>query len=196
MRTGIVILNYNDYDTTLKMLNQIKNYKILDLIVIVDNGSRDDSYKRLKKEENDKIKVIKTDRNSGYASGNNYGLKYLSDKNIDYVIISNPDVLVSEEVIKELKKDLETNNISLIAPIIKENDSISKGWELPGFKEDLISNITYFHKYSKKMLSYSDNYYNKKIVPVEVVHGCFFMIKYNDFKEMDFFDENTFLYYE
>ena len=71
-----------------------------------------------------------------------------------------------------------------------------KGWKLPHFIEDLISNINYFHKYSNKLLNYKEDYYDKELVKVEVVHGCFFAIKYNDFKNINFFDPNTFLYYE
>lgn len=196
MKTGIVILNYNDFESTYNMLNKIKDYKELDLIVIVDNNSSDNSYSKLKEIENTKIKVIKTDRNLGYAYGNNYGLKYLQDKDIDYVIISNPDVIVSENTIKELKKDLTRSDITLVAPKVLEGNTYSKGWKLPKFKEELVSNMTYFHKYSQKMLSYSSDYYNKDLVEVEVVHGCFFMIKYQEFKNINFFDPNTFLYYE
>ena len=46
------------------------------------------------------------------------------------------------------------------------------------------------------MLSYKDSYYNKELNVVEVVHGCFFMIKYDCFKEINYFDSKTFLYYE
>ena len=42
MKTGIVILNYNDYENTIKMVHQIKDYKCLSKIVIVDNHSSDD----------------------------------------------------------------------------------------------------------------------------------------------------------
>lgn len=196
MNLAIVILNYNDYETTSNMLNNIKNYKSIDLIVVVDNSSKDNSYNRLKKFENNKIKIIKTNENLGYANGNNYGLKYLENKDIDYVIISNPDVEVSESVIIKLKKDLEKDNVTLVSPIVIENNNISRGWKLPTFKEDLISNINYFHKYSKKMLSYPDDYYNNELVCVDVVHGCFFAIKYKELKKIGFFDSNTFLYYE
>ena len=196
MKTAIIILNYNDLETTKNMLNLIKDYKILDLIVIVDNKSLDNSYQELKKFENSKIKVLETDKNLGYAYGNNYGLNYLENKNINNVIISNPDVLVKEEVIIKLIKDLDSNDITLVAPVVSENGNLSKGWKLPHFKEDLISNINYFHKYSKKLLSYKEQYYNKELVKVEVVHGCFFAIKYDKFKEINFFDPNTFLYYE
>ena len=196
MKTAIIILNYNDYETTSDMLNKIKDYKSLDLIVVVDNKSSDDSYNKLKSFENDKIKIIETKENNGYASGNNYGLKYLENKNIDYVIISNPDIIVEENVIIKLKEDLNNKDITLVSPIVVENKHISRGWKLPKFKEDLISNINHFHKYSDNLLSYKDEYYNKELVKVEVVSGCFFAIKYKDFKDINFFDSNTFLYYE
>lgn len=196
MKTAIVILNYNDYDTTFDMIQRIKDFKELDLIIIVDNHSNDNSFEKLKKLENNKIIVIQTDKNKGYAYGNNYGLKYLKSKKIDYVIISNPDVIVSENVIKKLKIDLKDDNITLVAPKILERGEYSKGWKIPNFKEDLISNITYFHKYAKKMLSYDETYYKDELVSVDVVSGCFFMIKYDRFEEIDFFDTNTFLYYE
>ena len=48
-KIGMVILNYNDYETTFDMINQIKDYKVLDHIVIVDNHSTDLKYDKLKK---------------------------------------------------------------------------------------------------------------------------------------------------
>ena len=57
MKNGIVILNYNDSDNTSLILEDIRNYKILDKIVIVDNKSTDDSVKKLKHYENKKIKI-------------------------------------------------------------------------------------------------------------------------------------------
>ena len=196
MKTAIVILNYNDLETTNNMINSIKDYKSLDLIIVVDNNSIDNSYQELKKLENAKIKVIETENNLGYAYGNNYGLNYLKDKNIKNVIISNPDIDVSENVIIKLIKDLDKDDVTLVAPVIDENGKESKGWKLPHFKEDLISNINYFHKYSNKLLSYKEDYYNQELVKVEVVHGCFFAINYNKFHEINFFDSKTFLYYE
>ena len=37
---GMVIVNYNDYKTTERLLNNVKDYKILQEIVVVDNKSR------------------------------------------------------------------------------------------------------------------------------------------------------------
>ncbi len=197
MSTAIIILNYNDSDTTLRMIKQIKKYKVLDYIVIVDNCSTDNSYEILKKEEKENIDVIKTEKNNGYASGNNYGIKYAIEKrNADYLIISNPDIIVDEKTIEKLIKELRFKNISLIAPAIKELGKISRGWKLPKLKNDLLSNINYFHKYADKDLQYNESKYKDKLTEVEVVKGCFFIIKSDVIKEIDYFDENTFLYYE
>lgn len=35
LKTGLVVLNYNDYKTTIKLIKMIKDYKSIDLIVIV-----------------------------------------------------------------------------------------------------------------------------------------------------------------
>ena len=43
MKTGIVVLNYNDAEETVKFVNDINNYDVVNQIVVVDNGSTDDS---------------------------------------------------------------------------------------------------------------------------------------------------------
>ena len=180
------------------MIEQVKDYQILDKIVIVDNASKDDSKEKLKYLESDKIKLILARDNKGYAYGNNLGLKYLEkETDCTFAIISNPDIEVEESVIQELVNDLKNNpDISFIGPKVLEFGSISKGWKLPSYASELLSTMNYFHKFGKKMLRYEESYYQDKITPVEVIHGCFFVARLKDFKKLGYFDENTFLYYE
>ena len=56
---GFLIINYNDAESVLKLLENIKEYRCLDLVVIVDNASTDTSYENLKKLENQKVVVLK-----------------------------------------------------------------------------------------------------------------------------------------
>lgn len=198
MKTGIVVLNYNDYDTTNEYIHNIKNFKSLDYIIVVNNCVEDKKSDKLKKYENNKLKVIKTNKNTGYAEGNNYGIKYLINNfKVDNIIISNPDIILKNDDIEELKKDLiENENIDLVAPNIIQNSEIFRGWKLPSFLDDLLSNINFIHRLSKKRLFYEEKEYNKKLTKVDVVSGCFFMIRKTSFEKINFFDENTFLYYE
>lgn len=197
MKNGIVILNYNDSENTMLMLEEIKKYKILDSIIIVDNKSTDDSVTKLKTLENKKIKLVEAKENKGYASGNNVGIKYLIENfDVDNIIISNPDILVREKDIETLVRDLEKKEVAVIAPIIKEPTNISRGWKLPTFISEILSNIPYFHFLENKVLSYPEENYQKNLTEVDVVKGCFFIIKKEIFEKINFFDENTFLYYE
>ena len=197
MKNGIVILNYNDSENTRLILEDIKNYKILDIIIVVDNKSTDNSLKKLKKYESKKIKIVEAKENRGYAAGNNIGIKYLIEHfDVDNIIISNPDIIVSEDNIKKLVSDLKNPNISVVAPNIKEPLSISRGWKLPTFLSELVANIPYFRRYEMSILSYPNKEYEDNLTEVEVVKGCFFIIKKEALKSIDYFDENTFLYYE
>ena len=196
MKTGIVILNYNDYENTIKMINQIKDYNNISKIVIVDNQSNDGSVEQLKPLENKKIIILEAKKNEGYAKGNNIGLKYLeSETDCELAIISNPDILVDESIIDELIKDFKKNpNISFLGPKILERGTISRGWKHPTFTSELLSNINYFSRYEKKLLRYEQS--DEHLRKVDVIHGCFFVARIKDFKKIHYFDPNTFLYYE
>lgn len=198
MKTGIVILNYNDYENTIKMIEKIKDFTNLSKIVVVDNGSSDDSVEHLKPFESNKIIILEAKDNKGYANGNNIGLKYLENNtHCEYVIISNPDVIVEESVITELEKDMINHpEISFLGPKILEQGKIYKGWKLPTYGSELLSNINYFSRYSRKLLRYPESYYLEHLNVVDVIHGCFFMARLADFKKIHYFDSNTFLYYE
>jgi len=198
MKTGIIILNYNDAENTIKMLEQIKNYKCLNKIVIVDNHSTDNSIELLTPHTSKKIVLLTAKKNKGYASGNNIGLKYLEkETDCELAIISNPDIHVEESVITELINDMKKNSdISFLGPKILERGRISKGWKLPTFLSEFVSNLNYFNRYSHKMLRYKEEYYQEKLTQVDVIHGCFFLARLKDFKKIHYFDENTFLYYE
>lgn len=195
-KVGMVILNYNDCETTKEYLNTIKNYKSLNKIVVVDNNSTDNSFEELKSFNNSKIEIIKTDENKGYAYGNNIGIRSL-DSDIDYIVISNPDITVSDKTIQRLKNDLDNNEeIALVAPVINQLGEKIKGWRLPLIKDEILSNINGYHKKIEKRLRYPEEKYTGNLTKVEVVSGCFFMIRKDVLDLIGGFDEGTFLYYE
>ncbi len=197
MKTGIVILNYNDAINTIKFLQQIKDYQCLDKIVIVDNHSTDDSIEKLEPYQNEHIVLLKAKENKGYASGNNIGLKYLEKQKFDYVFISNPDVIVEESVMEELLRDMKENEeIAFLGPKILEMGHITKGWRLPTYFVEVLSTINFFHRFAYQLQRYPEEYYQEKLTQVEVISGCFFLAKLSFFKKINYFDTHTFLYYE
>ena len=195
-KVGIVILNYNDYEETYKFVESIKDFKVLNEIIVVDNASTDGSLNILKKLENKKIKVIGAKENEGYSSGNNLGIKELGNR-VDYIIISNPDITVSEKTIKKLKDDLDEDpSKSLIAPVVKQQGKEFRGWRLPNYTDELLSNINYVQRKAKEKLYYDESKYTDEFTRVEAVSGCFFMIRRDVLNLIGNFDDSTFLYYE
>ena len=113
---GMVIVNYNDYKTTKRLLDNVKDYKILKEIVVVDNKSTDNSLEELRKLKSKKITTIDSGNNKGYSYALNVGCKYLIDKYKSLnIVISNSDIVIESELdIKDFEKNkYETNNASV-----------------------------------------------------------------------------------
>lgn len=196
--TGLVVVNYNDYKNTINFINSIKNYGVIDKIVIVDNCSIDESYINLKQICSDRIILLKNSSNKGYGSGINVGSKYLIDKyNVKNIIVSNTDIIINSEsdIVKMI--NYLKDNIALVGPNVLENGGVNRGWKIPSVWDDVLLNIPIIHrKLRKKLLFYNDSFFKGKTTVVEALSGCFFMVRADALKEVGFFDENMFLYYE
>ena len=197
---SLIVLNYNDYETSIKYLETIKNYTIINNIIVVDNHSTNNSYNILKKYESDRIKVIRTEKNGGYAYGNNYGIRYAKERyNPDYLIISNPDVFFEENIIELMNDFIEKNDdIGIISPKVRNNQTSNMpvAWKLPGYWQNVFSMLIILNKFLEKKNRYSENYFTGEFSIVDVIPGSFFMIKSDVFYEINLFDEKTFLFGE
>ena len=195
---GMVIVNYNDYETTKRLLDNVKDYKVLKEIVVVDNKSTDNSLEELRKLKNKKITIIDSGENKGYSYALNVGCKYLIDKYKSLnIVISNSDIIIESELdIKDLNSYISTKNV-IVGPTIIQGNDLNRGFKIPSPWQDIKQNIVFFGKrVLAKELSYPDNYYHKDISKVDTVSGCFFMISSKHLEDMGYFDENVFLYYE
>lgn len=195
---GIVILNYNDYNTVLKLYNKIKNYKSIQYIVIVDNCSTDGSYEKLK--NNCNCTVLKTEKNGGYSYGNNYGISWLKkNTECDYFIVSNPDVDFEEifvsEIVNVMKKDKSIGVMSGVMMNKEHKPARSQFGCTTTYKQALMECFYLYRRYQMHYAKHQVDM-NKKINYVEVVWGSLFIISAEAYKAINGFDENTFLYHE
>lgn len=194
----LVVLNYRDYETTSNFIENIKEYDSINKIVIVDNNSNDGSYEKLIKLSNEKIHVIKSERNGGYSYGNNVGIKYaIKTFNPRYIIISNPDVSFKNETIYNMMKIYkEYENIAIVAPRMIDNKGIESCWKLPNYYIDLLLASSIISRVIGNPYKYNKNNLNKDINFVEVLSGSFFMIPAHVIQEINYMDEDIFLYCE
>ena len=98
----VLVLNYKSYQDTINYTYNILNQKNINVdVLIVDNDSQNSSFENLSKEfiNNSKVRVIESEKNGGYAYGNNFGLKYIEKEEYDYIAISNNDIIIDNELL-------------------------------------------------------------------------------------------------
>lgn len=194
-----VIINYNTKALAEKLVANVKAYQSISKILIVDNASTDDSYQELKKLENDRIEVLQAEENKGFSAGMNIGAKRAIElfSKCD-IIFSNTDIIISsEETIEILQTALKMRRVAVASPVVFQENTISRGWKIPSAKEEILINLPGIgKKFQKKYMFYDEDHYKGKYSYVEAVSGCFFMIKSEALKRVNYFDENVFLYYE
>jgi hypothetical protein len=206
---AFIILNYNTWEMTIRCVDSIlrtckQNYTIY----IVDNGSTNDSYYNLNKqfENNKNVKVI-SNENTGYAKGNNVGIRNAMKDGHDIITITNNDVIFLDDSIDYMYRFLEKNqNATVVSPYILSPEGELQN--LPSLKP--IKPLDYL-LYNTKLSNFSSlnrkrqyhQEYNLSVDSIrnEPIHiykfsGCCFMVRREKLEKIGLFDENTFLYYE
>ena len=90
----IIILNYNGYKDTIPCIHSLLSFYEKDEdcnILVVDNASTDQSSQFIQDEFGDKIIFLQSDKNGGYAYGNNIGIRYAIEHGADYICLLNND---------------------------------------------------------------------------------------------------------
>lgn len=197
---GVVILNYMKYELTKRCVDALLALQTTIPIVVVDNNSPNESYKKLSQyfEALICVDVVENKINSGYAAGNNVGIRYLFEHydNIRYVCIMNPDVQVTYQgLFENLKNKLEANDdIAIMAGVMRGVDNrpvATTYWNVPKKREIALGHSILWKKDYPIIINSSDGFKR-----VEVVPGAFFMIRRTVYEQLGGLDEGTFLYNE
>ncbi|WP_407451303.1 glycosyltransferase family 2 protein [Fibrobacter sp.] len=191
-----IILNYNDAPTTISLVERIKDFALLNYIVVVDNCSTDNSWEQLQHYKSDKIHVIQSPRNGGYGSGNNYGLRYSSEiLNADYSIIANPDVQFDEECVEKFLQTLHDDD-SIAVVSARQSNSPDCAWKNCSILQHVLATSLFF-EVLLKIRSYPEKIFREKVfAPVFAVPGSLLMVDLKKMLEHGMYDEDFFLYYE
>lgn len=228
--TAIVILNYNNYEDTINCIESVQQYNTADIkLFVVDNGSprkecltKIDNYLKGKFERGyirirhgeptlnqyPKATFIVSEVNDGYACGNNKALEYIkNDKDIEYVLILNNDILFIQDIIPMLVQNLNNlPNAAIVSPLLLKKDGKSidyncarkacriefltkKYWNWMFRKTIKMDNSRYILKINPNFLDY-------KSLKIDLPSGSCMLIKKSLFNDIGWFDPNTFLYYE
>ncbi len=216
MNIFFLILHYYCIEETIKCVESIKKIKSYNnniKIVIVDNGSKNNSKKVLEQKysNNKNIILIFNEKNLGYAKGNNIGYRYIKNNySPDFIIMTNNDVIFNDtEILKKIINDYKKYHFAVLGPqiILKDGKIHNMRRTLPEKKE---IRITIFKKKILLLLTYLNLYAIIKVLKKEdkkeitinnktkniILHGCCLIFSKEYINRFEGLNPKTFLYCE
>ena len=108
MKTFVVIPNWNGEDFIADCLSSLKKQTQEHTVVVVENGSIDDSVKIIEKQFPE-IVLLKQSMNHGFAGGVNIGIKYALNKKANFVALFNNDAVADKGWLKNLVSQIKND---------------------------------------------------------------------------------------
>jgi len=99
--TYIVIPNWNGADMLVSCLESLEKQSEKCQIVVVDNGSKDNSVLIVKKQFPG-VTLLEFPDNAGFAGGVNRGINYALEQGAEYIALFNNDAVANKDWLKEL----------------------------------------------------------------------------------------------
>jgi GT2 family glycosyltransferase len=190
-RVAIVVLNYNGLEDTCLCL---KSLGALDpaphRVILVDNASAIDPEAAARALMPDLV-YIRTDRNLGYAGGNNRGIERALELGADFVIVLNNDTTVARDLLAGLLDAFARDPaIGIVGPVINFLDEPERVMT-DGVLFNPGPGTVFFHRVTVPLDARPP-----ALVPVDIVNGCCMMIRREVLRSAGAFDESFFIVHE
>ena len=184
-KIAIIIVNWKQYELTINCLLSLQKveYKNLE-VILVDNESNFEKINKIKSDFN-KVEVIESKENLGFASANNLGIKYAIKNKFEYVMLLNNDTEVNKKFLSPLLNSFQNDNsLGAVQPLIMNYNNRAKIWNAGGY----LNNFFGFPYTNKKL--------NNKNRQIDWITGCCIVLKTKVIKKAGLIDEDFFAYYE
>lgn len=201
MKLSIIIVNYNVKYFLGQLLQSIEASSVSFEyeIIVVDNNSTDGSVPFVKANFPEVI-VLESSDNLGFSGGTNLGARQAKG---DHILILNPDTILSEDTLQVCVKYLEDNpGVGALGCRMIDGS----GRYLPESKRGLPSpRVALFKILGLSALFPRSEYFNyyymghlseSEVGSIDVLTGAFMMVPRHVLEEVDYLDEDYFMYGE
>ena len=194
-KVSFIILSWNSAKYLNDNISSILKLSKVDYeIIIVDNGSRDNSIEIIENFKSEKIKLIKLEKNFGTTISRNIGLHEITTT--DFICILDSDTIINEDAILYMINFLEKNNdVGIVGPSMingKGEKQISyrkfPTWKIKLLKAFPIKKIS---KMGEKLEAYDLNSLPENFECDYLISACW-MLKYETYKTVGDLDEKIF----
>lgn len=186
---SIIIVTWNTAKITQKCVQTINKFLDNPEIIVVDNGSKDNTVELLSKEKN--VKIIKNNTNLGFSKANNIGLKHTTN---EFILFMNSDIELIDDSINNLLEYFQNNtNVGIIGPKFLNPDLTPQASVFPkqsainAFKEFWLNQKSSYSKYLPQT--------NQPTKVWAISGGCLLTTK-SFFESIGAWNEKYFFYFE
>lgn len=189
MKLTVVILNWNGKNDTIGCLDSLQKSENSSFdIVVVDNGSEDNSAAAISKRFPD-VKILETGQNLGYAGGNNIGIEYASRLGSDLILLLNNDTIVDRHFIASLLKAAEESpNVGIFGAYPLRFSEPEKLDHLGGRWNDQTASFDLVGLGASKGFRTDE--------PLDYVCGCSILVRREVFEAVGLLEPTFFLFWE
>ena len=197
---SFVIVSWNAREHLVKCLDSIAE-TVHDLeyeVIVVDNASSDGSPEAVAADYAE-VNLIQTGANLGFARGNNVGIRESQGR---YLCLINSDVVLLPECVTRLRAFMDENDaIGMVGPrVLNPDGSLQPSCRrLPTLFRTFCSAVgvsSLFPRSSALGGTFMTWWNHDEQRPVDVVSGCFMMLRREAADEIGLFDEDFFMYGE
>ena len=196
MKVSIITINYNSSSYTIKLVESLLRYisdEIEYEIIITDNASSNKDYKYLTANipEDNRIKIFRSNINTGFAEGNMKGYNKSSG---EYLLFINNDCICMNDIVKPLIRYMEQDeSAGLLTGKIYGLDGKYTGTHklFPSLSKSIFGSKFARMLNNNKFIS-PKTQVNKPIL-VDVVSGALMFFRRDIFETIDGFDKVFFL---
>lgn len=187
---SVISVNYNQAQITIETIASLKKVSYPNMeIIIVDNASNENP--DIIKEQFNDIKFIKSEKNLGFAGGNNLGIK---EARGEFVLFLNSDTEVDENFLQPLVSLLVDNpEIGIVSP--KLIYFFSENKNLVQFAGSNPINLLTGRGSTIGFKQIDGEQFNV-VCETNLPHGAAMMLPMNVIKDVGLMPEIYFLYYE
>lgn len=186
-RLSIITVNYNGLKDTCALIDSIPSHKETEVIV-VDNASKNNEAKIIQ-DRYPLVKVIRAEKNLGFAGGNNLGIKAAKGR---YLFLINNDTTFRNYNVHALIQRLESSaKIGVVCPKIRfawGNQPIQFAGYTPLSKLTVRNQAIGYNE--------TDHAQYDSPHPTPYAHGAAMMLKREVIEKVGLMPECYFLYYE
>lgn len=185
---SIITINYNSWQDTYELIESLRRYETHPYeVIVVDNASREND-NRITTEYYPEVTLVRSDKNLGFAGGNNLGYTYAKG---EYLFFLNNDVFLDAPVLEPLVRRLQNLCIGGVSPMIRFS---YPPYDIQYYGYQKMTPITLRHTTPPY-----DTYHPEKYLidrEIEVMHGAAMMLRRDVIARVGLMNEDYFLFYE